>query len=445
MLWKRLLPAALVVLLVRPAASPAADVVVDYDPVDAGPNIASAIAAAGPGGTVTIPNVGLPWLVRDGRTFNSAIVLDQPGQTLFFEEDVLLQASPEPDAFTELTDRVISVAADGVSIIGLGQGATIAGNRGLYDIRDPYDNHGRQAIRIGGYANVTVRNLAINESGGDGIQVGDYYSGVQPSGLRIVDCIIDGSTRNGISLTSGTNVRIRRCILANAGGVWPQAGLDIEVDKGRPDSVLKDVLITDCFAYNNAGAGLMVGLFNYFDDNGIEAQDVDVRISRYESIDSGMWGIKMSAVRGEEIAGSPRGRIVMRDVVVRGSDAHGVQLSGFVAGRTPTVNFVGLTVADSARGRMQDTPQYPIYFKGPRRGYKNGGYFFRPAEGRLCSVEDDRDRPIVYAEPGLRNANESNGKGFRDIVGQIRVTSPSDTFAELGDPAYHENVTLRRR
>ena len=426
----------------------AADVTVAYDPVDNGPNIAAAIAEAGPGGTVTIPNNGNVWYVRDGRKFNSAIVLDQPNQRFRLAPGVRLQASPDPTAFPELTDRFISVAADGVRIIGMGSGATIGGNRGLYTIEDPFDNHGRQAIRVGGFANVTIRNLNILDAGGDGIQIGGYYVENEPSNLLIEDCYIEGSTRNGISLTSGDRVRIRRCRLVDSGGVWPQAGIDLEVDKDRPTSVLKDVLIEDVSAESCAGAGLMVGLFNYFDDNVPprvgDAEDVDIRFVRCESLWCGQWGIKLSAARQEELSGSPQGVIEFEDTYVTGSASHGVQINGFISGVTPSLLFRGLTLDNVATGAGFDTPQHPIWFKGPRRGYRLGGVRFEASAVEPCVIIDGVDRAIITGEPGTLNANQTNGKGFRDITGQIVVDSPSGVFLELGSTDYHENVTVER-
>ena len=430
------------------AAVSAADVTVAYDPVDNGPNIAAAIAAAGPGGTVTVPNNGNVWYVRDGRKFNSAIVLDQPNQRFRLAAGVRLQASPDPNAFPELTDRFISVAADGVRIIGMGFGATIGGNRGLYTIEDPFDNHGRQAIRVGGFANVTIRNLSILDAGGDGIQIGGYYVDNEPSNLLIEDCYIEGSTRNGISLTSGDRVRIRRCRLVDSGGVWPQAGIDVEIDKDRPSSVLKDVLIEDVSAESCAGAGLMVGLFNYFDDDVPprvgDAQDVELRFVRCESLWCGQWGIKLSAARQEELSGSPQGVIEFEDTYVTGSASHGVQINGFISGVTPSLLFRGLTLDNVATGAGFESPQYPIWFKGPRRGYRLGGVRFEASANEPCLVVDNVDRPIITGEPGTLNGNPTNGKGFRDITGQIVVDSPSNVFFELGSPEYHENVSVER-
>lgn len=114
----------------------------------------------------------------------------------------------------------------------------------------------RHGIALYGCRNILIQDLAIEETGGDGI-----YLGAVPGSnvnrnvvIRRVDC--NGNSRQGISVISAEDLLIEGCLLRNTSGTEPQAGIDFEPND--PDEVLANCVLCNCIAEGNAGTGYQI-------------------------------------------------------------------------------------------------------------------------------------------------------------------------------------------
>lgn len=115
---------------------------------------------------------------------------------------------------------------------------SIIGDGGL--IGDRYSHTGIQGewghcLHILNSNNVTINRILIRDAWGDCI-----YIGSKSDSVLIDDCVIKGGRRQGISITSGSNIMIRHCTISDVKGTSPEFGIDVEPNKG--DSI-KNILI----------------------------------------------------------------------------------------------------------------------------------------------------------------------------------------------------------
>lgn len=98
-------------------------------------------------------------------------------------------------------------------------------------------------IRTDGASDVTVSGITIADCWGDCI-----YIGGGSKNIRISNCLLRGSRRQGISITKAENVTISRCQIANISGTMPQYAIDIEPNRRCVvDNVLiEHVTVTGC-------------------------------------------------------------------------------------------------------------------------------------------------------------------------------------------------------
>lgn len=98
-------------------------------------------------------------------------------------------------------------------------------------------------INICGANNVRIRGLSIKDCWGDCI-----YVGKGSKNILIEDCVLSGSRRQGVSITSADSVVVRCCLIQNIKGSNPQHGIDVEPNKNEwvDHVVIDDVTINNC-------------------------------------------------------------------------------------------------------------------------------------------------------------------------------------------------------
>ncbi len=112
-------------------------------------------------------------------------------------------------------------------------------------------------IMVRGAERVTLRDLRIQRCWGDGISIGGI-SGAQPRPSRDVvvsNVVCSANRRQGLTIGRSRRVRVLRSAFIDTGGVLPGCGIDVEPD---PGDIADDILITDCLARGNAGAGIQL-------------------------------------------------------------------------------------------------------------------------------------------------------------------------------------------
>ncbi len=80
-------------------------------------------------------------------------------------------------------------------------------------------------------SNIKIKNIAGHRLHGDLISVGGFQ-GI-PSNIEIINVSVDSCYRNGISITSGENILIKKAKLENCG----MFGIDLEIDNGSSEQI----------------------------------------------------------------------------------------------------------------------------------------------------------------------------------------------------------------
>lgn len=129
----------------------------------------------------------------------------------------------------------------------------------------------RVCVTIMGSKHITVANITISDTGGDGVYVGAMKLGGDRFDTGCSDVLLHGvvtdrAYRNGLSLISGTNVLVEDCQFLRTSGTAPQAGIDIEPN-GCPSKsecekdALSNVTFRNVTSRWNNGAGLQFELY----------------------------------------------------------------------------------------------------------------------------------------------------------------------------------------
>ena len=150
-----------------------------------------------------------------------------------------------------------------ISIIGQGErGGILRMHKTDYQ-NPPYEkSEWRHCVQMHSSSNITIRNMSMLESGGDGIYVGVQRSNPQRycKDIIISKCICDKNHRQGISVIGAVNLLIEDTRLTNTSGTPPQAGIDFEPN--RPDEPLVNCVMRNCYSEGNVGGGFVSYLPN---------------------------------------------------------------------------------------------------------------------------------------------------------------------------------------
>ena len=155
----------------------------------------------------------------------------------------------------------------GVFVIDWANNVTIEGGvidcgRGSKSVDEDYFG-----IMIARSQNISIKNVTVRDSNGDGIYLGkDDYGENKNYNINISGCTVEGCRRNNIALVNAQKVTIDNCHLNNArayymSGVSYQVGglgIDIEPNaKNGSKQYVSDVLIKDCrFSGNRSDFGI---------------------------------------------------------------------------------------------------------------------------------------------------------------------------------------------
>ncbi|MGX5732411.1 right-handed parallel beta-helix repeat-containing protein [Pseudoxanthomonas beigongshangi] len=249
---------------------------------------------------------------------------------------LVAMSNAAPRAYVLLLQQVEDVEVSGGRIIG--DRERHLGTTGEW-------GHG---VMVRGGERIRLHDLHITRCWGDGISVGGL-SGVRghaplPSrDVLIQDVVCQGNRRQGLTIGRSRQVRVRRCSFLDTGGILPGCGIDIEPDPGGD---ARDILIEDCLAQRNHGAGIQ-----------LYERVHDVTIRRCRILDNRGDGIHLRAAQGGVIEGNEirgnglRGvaiRAASRDFHLRDNRIGGN--SGAVAARRREGGERGWMNVDVARG-----------------------------------------------------------------------------------------------
>lgn len=130
------------------------------------------------------------------------------------------------------------IRADGDNIFIKGKGS-IRGDRSEHLSKDGEWGMG---LYISG-SNVIVKDLTIDDCWGDCI----YVRG-RCNKILIDNCKISRGRRQGVSITSAKNVKIRKCYIEDVGGTDPEYAIDVEPNKGDTvgSVVVDNIIVKRC-------------------------------------------------------------------------------------------------------------------------------------------------------------------------------------------------------
>ena len=110
--------------------------------------------------------------------------------------------------------------------------------------------------------NIEVYYPQIYNCWGDGLYLGERGDSGTNNSILVYYGFFDNNRRNGISIISGSNIKIINPIIGNTNGTNPQCGIDIEPNTNK--EVLNNIRIENAFTYNNYRKGILVSLVNHF-------------------------------------------------------------------------------------------------------------------------------------------------------------------------------------
>ena len=171
----------------------------------------------------------------------------------------------------------------------------------------------RHLLSLHRVANVSVLDLTLEESGGDGVYI------LRTKNVLLDNLVCRGHTRQGTSLISGDNVRITRCKFFDTKGALPECGMDIE--PGHARFHVGKVLIEDCLFCSNNCSGVAINVSQLRESSG--AMNVTYsRCKMFDNASRGLWTIFANGL------GAPvKGRINFYDCEIWGNAYGPVQLA----------------------------------------------------------------------------------------------------------------------
>lgn len=98
-------------------------------------------------------------------------------------------------------------------------------------------------INVLGSHHVLIQDLTIMNCWGDCI-----YIGSESKNVIVENCTLYGSRRQGVSITSGSNIRIEGGVIRNIAGTSPECAIDVEpnVNETVDDVVIDGVKVENC-------------------------------------------------------------------------------------------------------------------------------------------------------------------------------------------------------
>jgi len=163
------------------------------------------------------------------------------GANILLEAGVTIQAMP---GYGVQSPLISLTGVSNVSITGSPGTSIFRMNKSEYTSGET-----RHCLRIADSSNVQIAGIACNDSGGDGL----YISGTSAN-ISVTDSTFDNNRRQGLTIVSGNNIFVNRCLFTNTNGTSPQDGIDMEPNS--PADQLTNIVIEDSYSDNNAGNGI---------------------------------------------------------------------------------------------------------------------------------------------------------------------------------------------
>lgn len=191
---------------------------------------------------LTSPGIKNSILIEEGSYKVSLGVSSSSVLTVVSNTDVTIDGEIKLLPNENKKYKIVNVAGDNIRIKG--KGAIIG------DKEEHLGTEGEwgMGVHIERGKNIEISNIRIEDCWGDCI-----YVGGKAKDIIIYNCNIRNGRRQGISITSANNVRIKKCRIKDVGGTPPSYAIDIEPNK---NDTVSHVLIDNVYI-NGCSGGIM--------------------------------------------------------------------------------------------------------------------------------------------------------------------------------------------
>ena len=248
----------------------------------------------------------------------------------------------------------------------------------------------RHAVSILKAQNVTVKDLTILSSGGDGV----YVNGAKD--VTLENLVVRDHHRQGMSPISVDGMTVRRCCFNDTVGVPPQCGIDMEPN--REDNRFVNVVYEDCVFNGNRSHGIDMH-FGHFT---ARTEPVSIIYRRCKAYGNGGCGVSFMTGTPNRIEefGQVKGFVRFENCEFAGN--HGAVLNI----RNHSTNGMDISFADCIFDARDSSGQSAIYFDNNRYLGDFGGLTFE-----RCTVKLDKGRKVFgfLAQTGVGIGGKLSG------------------------------------
>lgn len=172
-------------------------------------------------------------------------VFPRSNQTIVLSNNATLKAITNSNGFYNIINLV---SVENVHIIG----GKVQGEKDTHD--GTYGEYG-YGVNIVASKNITIEQMEVFNCWGDSIFVG-WVGETNSHNVKIYNCKLHDSRRQGISVVGGLDVVIRDCEIYNISGTAPQYGIDIEPDGDY--GFAKNIIIDGCYIHDCAKGSVVL-------------------------------------------------------------------------------------------------------------------------------------------------------------------------------------------
>ena len=181
------------------------------------------------------------------------LFLTNSNKTVILGDGVVLRA--KRNSFKGRCDSFINIPK-GTNLTVRGEGdSAIVMNKADYLNKSIYTHsEWRHVFHILGAKGVTIKDLRLVGSGGDGVELAGSKD------VLIENVVCENHHRQGISPCAAENLTVRNCVFNGTSGTSPQCGVDLEPFSQK--HLLKNILFENCIFNGNNASGILIHLPN---------------------------------------------------------------------------------------------------------------------------------------------------------------------------------------
>ncbi|MBT2163195.1 PKD domain-containing protein [Zobellia barbeyronii] len=193
---------------------------------------------------VVIDKQSSDWIVQPLKLFRLK------NMTIVFESGVTLRA--KSGAFSASSSILFQlVAAENIKIEG--------NNAELKMIKSEYNNmENRHAFAINGGNNITVKDLILKDSGGDGMYISGGYNATYSKNITLDNIISENNRRQGLSIISAEDVWVKNSKFNGSNGADPESGVALEPNDASDRLV--NINFNNCMFSDNDSHGFLLSV-----------------------------------------------------------------------------------------------------------------------------------------------------------------------------------------